>query len=78
MHSSRSRDALIRVSDAAGNVIETHEHAGRVPRMVRILSTYGVRVSTATLCNRLNERGCRCLSAARVESGRNRMLDQGA
>jgi hypothetical protein len=27
MHSSRSHDAVIRVYDAAGNVIETHEHA---------------------------------------------------
>ena len=26
--SSRSHDAVIRVYDAAGNVIETHEHAG--------------------------------------------------
>jgi len=26
-HSSRSHDALIRVYDGAGNVIETHEHA---------------------------------------------------
>jgi hypothetical protein len=26
MHSSRSHDAVIRVYDAAGNVIETHEH----------------------------------------------------
>ena len=26
---SRSRDAVIRVYDDAGNVIETHEHAGR-------------------------------------------------
>jgi hypothetical protein len=25
---SRSADAVIRVSDAAGNMIETHEHAG--------------------------------------------------
>jgi hypothetical protein len=25
---SRSHDALIRVDDEAGNVIETHEHAG--------------------------------------------------
>jgi len=25
---SRSHDALIRVYDAAGNVIETHEHKG--------------------------------------------------
>ena len=28
MHSSRSPDAVIRVYDAAGNVIETHEHKG--------------------------------------------------
>jgi len=26
MHFSRSHDAVIRVYDAAGNVIETHEH----------------------------------------------------
>jgi hypothetical protein len=28
MHDSRSDDALIRVYDEAGNVIETHEHKG--------------------------------------------------
>ena len=28
MHRSRSHDALIRVYDEAGNVIETHEHIG--------------------------------------------------
>jgi hypothetical protein len=28
MHSSRSHDALIRVYDDAGNVIEKHEHKG--------------------------------------------------
>jgi hypothetical protein len=28
MHRSRSHDAVICVHDAAGNVIETHEHAG--------------------------------------------------
>ena len=27
-HRSRSYDAVIRVYDEAGNVIETHEHAG--------------------------------------------------
>ena len=27
-HCSRAHDALIRVFDAAGNVIEAHEHAG--------------------------------------------------
>jgi hypothetical protein len=28
MHRSRSHDAVIRVYDAAGNVIEKHEHKG--------------------------------------------------
>jgi hypothetical protein len=28
MHYSRSADAVIRVYDAGGNVIETHEHVG--------------------------------------------------
>jgi hypothetical protein len=28
LHRSRSADAVIRVYDAAGNVIETHKHAG--------------------------------------------------
>jgi len=28
MHSSRSHDAVMRVYDQAGNVIETHEHKG--------------------------------------------------
>jgi len=28
MHSSRSHDAVIRVYDEAGNMIETHEHNG--------------------------------------------------
>ena len=31
---SRSHDAVIRVYDAAGNVIETHEHAGEFQRAV--------------------------------------------
>ena len=31
-HYSRSHDAVIRVYDAAGNVIETHEHAGVAKR----------------------------------------------
>jgi len=30
MPSSRSHDAVIRVYDAAGNVIETHEHKGEL------------------------------------------------
>jgi hypothetical protein len=28
MHNSRSHDAVIRVYDGAGNLIETHEHNG--------------------------------------------------
>jgi len=28
MHSSRSHDTVIRIYDAIGNVIETHEYAG--------------------------------------------------
>ena len=28
MHDSRSHDAVIRIYDAAGNVLETHEHTG--------------------------------------------------
>jgi hypothetical protein len=30
MHSSRSHDAVIRVYDEDGNVIETHEHASQL------------------------------------------------
>jgi hypothetical protein len=30
MHRSRSHDAVIRVYDEAGNVIETQEHAGNL------------------------------------------------
>jgi hypothetical protein len=36
MHSSRSHDAVIRVYDAAGNAIETHEHKGDFQRAVVI------------------------------------------
>jgi hypothetical protein len=34
MHNSRSHDAVIRVYDAAGNVIETHEAQRRFQRVV--------------------------------------------
>ena len=34
MHSSRSHDAVIRIYDVAGNVIETHEHNGDFKRVV--------------------------------------------
>ena len=32
MHNSRSHDAVIRVYDEAGNLIETHKHAGGLQR----------------------------------------------
>ena len=35
MHSSRSHDAVIRVYDDAGSVIETQEHAGDFQRVVK-------------------------------------------
>ena len=35
MHSSRSHDAVIRVYDSAGNVIETHEYKGDFIGMVK-------------------------------------------
>jgi hypothetical protein len=36
MHYSRSHNAVIRVYDDAGNVIETHEHAGEFKRGVSV------------------------------------------
>ena len=36
-HRSRSHDAVIRVYDAAGNLIETHEHKGEFQRGVNAL-----------------------------------------
>jgi len=37
MHRSRSHDAVIRVYDEAGNVIETHEHVGDLKGNVKVL-----------------------------------------
>jgi len=34
MHDSRSVDAVIRVYDEAGNVIQTHEHKGDFKRVI--------------------------------------------
>jgi len=48
MHSSRSHDAVIRVYDAAGNVIETHEHNGELKSGDR-QSRYGVSGLITTL-----------------------------
>jgi hypothetical protein len=44
MHRSRSHDAVIRVYDEAGNVIETHEHAGDF----RVVSITRVKQKAAT------------------------------
>jgi hypothetical protein len=38
-HCSRSHDAVIRVYDAAGNVFETHEHAGEFKGTVTLRET---------------------------------------
>ena len=38
-HRSRSHDAVIRVYDAAGNVIETHEHKGEVKKVAGTVAT---------------------------------------
>jgi len=43
MHSSRSHDALIHVYDAAGNVIETHQHVGEFQRVVTLFFAFGLR-----------------------------------
>jgi hypothetical protein len=40
-HGSRSHDALIRVYDEAGNVIETHEHKGEFKSPERTRETNG-------------------------------------
>jgi len=39
-HRSRSHNAVIRVFDEAGNVIETHEHAGDFKEPVKSLDLY--------------------------------------
>jgi hypothetical protein len=40
---SRSHDAVIRVYDSAGNVIETHEHDALTGRSSRLLKTRALR-----------------------------------
>jgi len=43
MHRSRSHDAVIRVYDSAGSVIETHEHDALTGRSSRLLKTRALR-----------------------------------
>jgi hypothetical protein len=40
---SRSHDAVIRVYDAAGNVIETHEHAGDFKELGSVVTCRAAR-----------------------------------
>jgi len=42
MHGSRSNDTVIRVYDAAGNVLETHALKGQVRRMVKVACRLGL------------------------------------
>src|SRR5262245_26461606 len=39
-HRSQSHDAVIRVYDESGNVIETHEHKGDFQRVVNLLALH--------------------------------------
>ena len=66
-HSSRSHDALIRVYDGAGNLIETHEHAGdfnevvaqflfTIKRNTRLSSAFPAR-NVLTLSDRMKVTG---------------------
>jgi len=48
----RSHNAVIRVYDEAGNLIDTHEHTGRFRRAVKNYLTYRVKVLT-TVCTAL-------------------------
>ncbi len=43
VHSSRSHDAVIRVYDDAGNVIETHEHTGDFKQTCRLAGIWTSR-----------------------------------
>src|SRR5262245_2312397 len=45
MHSSSSHDALIRVYDDAGNVIETHEHKGEFKNRNRFVLRLAAMIS---------------------------------
>jgi hypothetical protein len=49
MHDSRSAKAVIRVYDAAGNVIETHEHKGefKEPAAALLIVQNGLRCGFA-------------------------------
>jgi hypothetical protein len=73
---SRSQDAVIRVYDATGNVIETHEHAGDFKRVVKFF--WSRRVDRAILTCSLQPvsimknsclRFIRCLSRRKAEIG---------
>jgi hypothetical protein len=48
---SRSHDAVIRVYDELGNVIETNEHAGQFQRVVNSFSVMPVPVTAPSAAN---------------------------
>jgi len=43
VHSSRSHDAVIRVYDKSGNVIETHDHKGGFKQTCRLAGIWTTR-----------------------------------
>jgi len=55
---SRSHDAVIGVYDEAGNVIETHEHAGRFQRVVALCLARHWDRATVSMAS-----GCRASTA---------------
>jgi hypothetical protein len=58
-HRSRSHDAVIRVYDAAGNVIETHGARGRIQRMAKAAIRVGhPRILRSLSLRRENDFAC--------------------
>ena len=59
MHSSRSHDDVIRVYDAAGNVIETQEHRGSLkePRNILDLVLWHPQLADDDAAIKLSEKG---------------------
>jgi hypothetical protein len=63
---SRSHDAVIRVYDEAGNVIETHEQAG-VQRLVARLSVFRLNSASYMPNNSAQFSPCSLFTALRLE-----------
>jgi len=60
---SRSHNAVIRVYDDAGNVIETYEHKGRVQRVVKKFGAAILRKEIRRIAALLLNLRCRSLAA---------------